>query len=71
MDDNRAGQPLPPADRPSRRYIGILFECCGVYQRVYRREGQRVYEGRCPRCLRSVRVRVGPDGTEQRLFRAF
>ena len=57
------------ADSP-RRYIGIHFECCGVYARIYRRSNQRVYQGRCPRCLRPVTVRVGPDGTNVRLFRA-
>ena len=53
-----------------RLYIGILFECCGVYVRVYRRPEQKFYYGRCPKCLRGVRVRVGPSGTSARLFRA-
>jgi hypothetical protein len=58
-------------ERPAaRRYIGILFECCGVYQRVYPRADQAVYHGRCPRCLQPVRIRVGPQGTGDRLFRA-
>ena len=61
-----------PADRPAdqRPYIGILFECCGVYARVYRQPDQRVYAGRCPRCLCPVRVRVGKDGVATRIFRA-
>jgi hypothetical protein len=54
----------------SRPYIGVYFECCGVYARIYRQPGQTVYFGRCPRCLRQVRVRVGPEGTNARLFRA-
>ncbi len=54
-------------DRP---YIGVFFECCGVYTRVYRRPGRMSYAGRCPNCLRTVRVRVGPDGTHSRIFRA-
>ncbi len=53
-----------------RPYLGILFECCGVYARVYRRPNQMVYRGRCPKCLRIVQVRVGPDGTRARFFRA-
>ncbi len=53
-----------------RRWIGILFECCGVYARVYRRPEERKYDGRCPQCGRRVIVRVGPDGVSGRLFRA-
>lgn len=53
-----------------RPYIGIWFTCCGVYQRVYRRPDVRVYNGRCPRCLRAVRLRVGPGGTSCRMFTA-
>jgi len=57
----------PAAPRP---WVGIRFECCGLYARVYRnRDGTR-YEGRCPRCLRQVSLRVGPDGTSARFFRA-
>jgi hypothetical protein len=56
--------------QPSRAYIGVYFECCGVYVRIYRQPAQKVYRGRCPRCLRTVRVRVGPDGTNARIFRA-
>jgi hypothetical protein len=61
-----------PADRSvtQRPYIGILFECCGVYARVYRQPDQRVYAGRCPKCLGPVRVRVGRDGVTTRIFRA-
>ena len=62
---------LPPGDANTRRpYIGVYFECCGVYARIYRRPNQTTYHGRCPRCLCQVRARVGPDGTNARLFRA-
>ena len=37
-----------------RPYIGVYFECCGVYARIYRQPHQRVYRGRCPRCLCEV-----------------
>jgi hypothetical protein len=53
-----------------RPYVGILFECCGVYARVYRQPDQLHYSGRCPKCLRKVRLRVGKDGINSRLFRA-
>ena len=63
----------PPGEHTSGRnrpYIGIVFECCGLYVRVYRRPDQTCYLGRCPNCLRTVRVRVAPDGINARLFRA-
>ncbi|MCA9243506.1 MAG: hypothetical protein KDA32_06100 [Phycisphaerales bacterium] len=58
-------------ERTPRPYIGVMFECCGVYQRVYRRPDQLEYRGRCPRCLRLVNVRVDPSsGSNERIFRA-
>ena len=51
-----------------RPWIGILFDCCGLYTRVYRNEEGTAYLGRCPKCMRSIRLRVGPDGTDARFF---
>jgi len=64
--DRTSGRAVAP-----RPYIGVLFECCGVYVRVYRRPEQMMYLARCPRCLRVARIRVGNDGTDARLFRAY
>jgi len=60
-------------DRPAQRqrpWVGILFECCGVYARVYRDRDGTAYRGRCPRCLQEVTLRVGPGGTDARFFTA-
>ena len=53
-----------------RPYIGVYFECCGVYSRIYRQPDSKMYVGRCPRCLRQVQARVGPEGVNARIFRA-
>ena len=57
--------PQPSAPRP---YLSVHFACCGVYQRVYRDPGGAQYQGRCPRCGRAVRFRVGDGGTAARCF---
>jgi hypothetical protein len=60
----------PPGSLRGRPWIGIRFDCCGAYARVYRSADGAMYQGRCPRCQRTVRLRVGPDGTDARFFRA-
>ena len=56
---------VPAAKRP---FLQVLFDCCNVYQRVYRDPSGTHYLGRCPRCLRSIRFVVGKDGTPSRTF---
>ena len=62
------GAPEPATPAPPRPWLGVRFDCCGVYQRVYlHRDGTR-YEGRCPKCLRTIGFRVGPGGSATRQF---
>lgn len=60
----------PRSSQGPRPWVSILFECCNVYARVYRRPEQMFYRGRCPKCLREIHLRVGPDGIPARFFRA-
>jgi hypothetical protein len=62
MTDDRPG----PAGRP---FLGVQFDCCRVYARVYRDADGSHYVGRCPRCMRPVRFRVGEGGSGQRFWR--
>jgi hypothetical protein len=64
-DEGRGGG--AESDRP---WIGIHFECCGVYSRVYRRPEEPQYVGKCPSCGRALRVLVRADGVKAKIFRA-
>jgi len=55
----------------SKPFLGIVFECCHMYGRIYRNGDNTAYEGRCPRCLSKVRVQIGAGGTTQRFFAAY
>ncbi|NOX57296.1 MAG: hypothetical protein GXP29_00360 [Planctomycetes bacterium] len=63
-------EPAADPEKVARPWIGVRFECCDVYVRVYRDPSGTVYEGRCPRCMQVVRARVGPEGTSSRFFTA-
>jgi hypothetical protein len=54
----------------ARPFLSILFECCNVYQRIYRSADGKSYDGRCPKCGNSVHFPVGAGGTSARFFRA-
>ena len=75
LDLSSAAGVESPADQspsaiPSRPYISILFTCCNAYLRIYRNSDATAYRGNCPHCGRSVTLRIGPNGTPCRFFRA-
>jgi hypothetical protein len=57
-------------DEKGRAYLGIMFECCGVYSRIYKNRAGNAYVGWCPRCMRKLELKCGHGGTDQRIFRA-
>ena len=52
-----------------RKFLGIWFDCCHVYGRLYKNATGDAYVGRCPKCMRPVRVNIGGEGTNRRFFR--
>ncbi|MBN1402981.1 MAG: hypothetical protein JW942_00755 [Opitutales bacterium] len=51
-----------------RPFLGVYFESCGVYGRFYRNAEGSAYVGRCPRCGKPFKIRVGAEGTSSRFF---
>ena len=80
-DPNFAGRPpgagaqaqsensASPADR--KKYVGVRFHCCGLYLRIYVNKEGTAYEGRCPKCAKPLRLRIGDGGTNHRFFDAY
>lgn len=54
----------------SKNFIGIMFNCCNVYARIYKNKEGTAYVGRCPKCMRPVRLLIGEGGVHSRFFSA-
>jgi len=64
---NSEAAPKPaPTSKP---FLSVLFECCSVYQRIYKNPDGKAYRGACPRCGLPVKFAVGESGTTARVFR--
>jgi hypothetical protein len=68
-----SGMPQPSGDSSSsaRPFLSVQFACCSVYQRIYRSADGASYQGRCPKCGKSVKFVVGEGGTSSRQFIAY
>ena len=53
-----------------RPYLGILFECCNVYSRIYLNRLGTAFSGYCPRCGAPVTIKAGPGGSRSRFWKA-
>ncbi|TWT83396.1 hypothetical protein CA13_48610 [Planctomycetes bacterium CA13] len=65
--NNKAGDSKVSQRRP---FLGIQFECCGIYGRIYRNAAQTAYVGNCPKCAKRIKILIGPGGNSTRFFRA-
>ena len=58
-------------EEKNKNFLGIMFECCNVYGRIYKNKEGTYYIGKCPKCMRQIKIKVGENGTNQRFFRAY
>jgi len=56
------------ASRQSKPFIGVNWECCKVYSRVYLNEKKTAYVGWCPKCGKRVQMDLSPTGSKSRFF---
>lgn len=54
----------------TRPFIGVMFECCRVYSRIYLNKAGTAFVGWCPKCTARVQVNVSPTGSKSRFFTA-
>ena len=57
-------------DGSPRRYIGVMFNCCNVYTRIYLNAAGTAYVGYCPKCTAKIELKVGPGGSSSRFWNA-
>ena len=71
VGENTRPAETPPKERPGvgRAFLGVHFECCNLYARIYKNRDGSAYEGRCPQCCAPVRVGIGKGGSSKRFFR--
>ena len=54
-----------------REYLGINFECCKVYSRIFINEKKTQYAGNCPRCGKFIQFDIAPGGSDSRFFNVY
>ncbi len=58
------------SEKHARPYIGVHFKCCNVYTRIYLNRLGTAYFGHCPRCTRSLTVKVSEGGSKAKFWNA-
>ena len=56
------------APRQSRPFVGVTWDCCHVYSRVYLNRRGTAYVGWCPKCGKRIQMNLSPTGSNSRFF---
>jgi hypothetical protein len=70
-EPNSRGDESKPEEPAKRKFVGVKFNCCGVYVRIYVNKDGTAYEGHCPKCFKPVKLKIGAGGTDNRFFEAY
>ncbi|MBA2116600.1 hypothetical protein [Bremerella alba] len=72
-NEPESGQPRQNAEqgRKSRPFLGVKFDCCSIYSRIYQNKDGTHYIGNCPKCAKQIRIRIGQGGSGNRFFTAY
>jgi len=57
-------------EKKKSNYLGIMFNCCNSYGRIYKNKAGTHYVGHCPKCMRPIKIKIGEGGTNTRFFNA-
>jgi hypothetical protein len=58
------------ASMEKRPFLGVHFDCCSVYSRIYLNKKETAFVGWCPKCAKKVEVKISPTGSKTRFFSA-
>ena len=59
---------VPNFPKKNKKFLGVHFKCCNIYNRVYINDNKTAYEGQCPCCRKKVFIAIGKGGTASRFF---
>lgn len=60
--------PTHKTTQKNKKFLGVRFASCHCYGRLYINDDGNAYVGRCPKCYTSYAIRVGPGGSDSRMF---
>ena len=67
-EDTGPDRPENDKSGKKREFVGVFWECCKVYSRVYLNARKTAFVGWCPKCGRRTQLNVSPTGTKSRFF---